>query len=96
LKFAAARDPAHRHKRKIMGMVLREKRRSQTQAAAKERSERPDPTLRVKKKPAIKGRAKFLQAIHDLQIRHCKISGVIYGCKGAVKDFIREIDLQGA
>ena len=33
--------------------------------------------------------------IHNLLVRHCEISGVIYGRKGAVKDFIREIDLQG-
>jgi len=50
-RFAAPRDPAQRNKRKIRGMVLREKRRSHTQAAAKERRERPAPALRVKKSP---------------------------------------------
>lgn len=52
------------------------------------------PRTQGKKKSTIKGWAEFLQTIHNLLVGHCEISGVIYGCKGAVKDFIREIDLQ--
>ena len=53
------------------------------------------PRTQGKKKPSIKGRTEFVQMIHNLLVRQCEISGVIYGGKGAVKDFIRQVDLHG-
>lgn len=48
-----------------------------------------------KKKPPIKGRTEFQQAVHHLLVRDYEISGLIYDREGPKKGSVGEIDLEG-